>query len=119
MVRNGAKSVASVYYFDKQMEHLRHIRDTGELVPVSPEFHEGAGELNVQRQDLERTYVLNGAVYAARAETLVDYEGFHGPETMALVMGREESVDIHTQADIHIAEALLRSNPEYQFGPSR
>jgi N-acylneuraminate cytidylyltransferase len=52
-----------------------------------------------RRQDLPRTYVLNGAIYIANVEWLRDTRSFVGAESVAYIMPNERSIDIDTAAD--------------------
>ncbi|MBP2667419.1 MAG: acylneuraminate cytidylyltransferase, partial [Firmicutes bacterium] len=58
--------------------------------------------------ELPTTYLLNGAVYVARSEWLLEYRNFHGPETVAFPMPLERSVDIDAEIDFLYAELLMR-----------
>lgn len=59
------------------------------------------------RQALGSYYRLNGAIYLASREFLGSHESFIGEGTFAYVMPPERSVDIDTELDFRIAEALL------------
>ena len=59
-----------------------------------------------RRQDLPMTYVLNGAVFAARIPWLQQQRGFVGNDTVAHVMPRERSLDIDSQLDLQLCEAV-------------
>ncbi len=61
----------------------------------------------LRRQDLPRTYFLNGAVYVAHKEWLIQTRSFVSNGTVGYVMPRERSVDIDTEFDFKIAEFLL------------
>lgn len=61
-----------------------------------------------RRQDLPAAYVLNGAMYFAEATWLRDSGSFLGPDTHALIMPHEKSVDIDTPLDWRFAEMLLK-----------
>jgi CMP-N,N'-diacetyllegionaminic acid synthase len=67
-----------------------------------------------RRQDLPPLFVPTGSVYAVRTEVLMAAEGksdphaFLGADRRGLVVGAEDSVDIDSEKDLYIAEALLR-----------
>lgn len=63
-----------------------------------------------RRQELPPTFVLNGAVYVARSEWILQAPGFVGEETLGYVMPRERSIDIDREMDFAIVEALLSWN---------
>jgi len=52
-----------------------------------------------RRQDLPKSYVLNGAVYIARVDWLLKKRTFISDETVGYVMPRERSIDIDEVAD--------------------
>jgi len=61
------------------------------------------------RQELPRTYQLNGAVYVARAEWLRREKTFVTAETVAYEMPASRSLDIDTELDFHVLAVLLRA----------
>jgi CMP-N,N'-diacetyllegionaminic acid synthase len=61
-----------------------------------------------RRQDLPPVYTLNGAVYVARCDWLPVARVFVSAETRAYVMPAERSHDIDTDADLMIAEQVLK-----------
>jgi CMP-N,N'-diacetyllegionaminic acid synthase len=61
----------------------------------------------VRRQDLPPVYRLNGALYLARRDVLLDTGGWYTGRTAAYVMPFERSVDIDTAWDFRVAEMLL------------
>ncbi len=64
---------------------------------------------SVRSQDLPKYYRLNGAVYVARIDYLIEYKSFFGKNTKALIMPRERSIDIDTIDDFRYAEYLMNS----------
>lgn len=68
-----------------------------------------------RRQDLPPMYAPTGAVYVMRTAVLmaaadaVDPHAFLGADRRGLVTEPEESVDIDTEKDLWIAEAMLRA----------
>lgn len=59
-----------------------------------------------RRQDLPAAYSLNGAIYLARTEWLQQSRSFLTPQTVALVMPAQRSLDIDTLEDF---EAFTRA----------
>ena len=59
------------------------------------------------RQELTPAYVLNGALYLASRDFLLEEEAFISPDTVGYVMPSERSVDIDTPLDWQWAEFLL------------
>jgi len=60
-----------------------------------------------RRQDLPPVFVLNGALYLARTEWLLERKDFIGPETLGYIMPPERSLDLDTQQDWRLAEFLI------------
>ena len=91
----------SVVESPKQLAHLRRLHD-GCLEPVV-----ALATPNVQRQDGESLYAVNGAVYVAAPDTLIRCGTFHVPGAIPLVMPRAASVDVNDLEDLRYAEYLL------------
>ncbi len=62
-----------------------------------------------RRQDREMRVRLNGAVYAAPPAVLRRRSGFLGPETLAIEMPPDRSVDVDSPADLEQARAMALS----------
>lgn len=66
------------------------------------------GRLDVtRRQDLPPAFALNGALYLARTDWLLDRQCFVGPETLGYIMPPERSVDLDTPQDWRWVEFLI------------
>ena len=61
------------------------------------------------RQELPRTYAINGAVYVAKINWFIQKKEFINDETIAHIMPAERSVDIDSQLDFNYAELLLNN----------
>lgn len=98
------QSVISVTKSDKQLLHFRTINDASYLKPVKE-----VSDYNVQRQDLEDLYELNGSIYVSSPTALHKEESFHiSNGSLPLIMSEEESVDINLPKDLEYAEYLIR-----------
>jgi CMP-N,N'-diacetyllegionaminic acid synthase len=60
-----------------------------------------------RRQDLPRTYQLNGALYVAKCGWLQANPKFITPKTYAYVMPQQRSIDIDDEVDFRLAELML------------
>ena len=96
---------------------------TGEPVPGGPEGAPprrggpsdppadesvGAGPGPLRRQDKPQLFARNGpAVVVVRTRVLLEQRTLYGPDTRALVMSREDSLDIDDAFDLELAELLL------------
>ena len=57
-----------------------------------------------RRQDVADVYMPNGAVFVTWYEILMAHNSMRGPDTRAIIMPQEESIDIDTELDFLIAE---------------
>jgi len=64
---------------------------------------------SLRRQDLPPAYSLNGAVYAAEVDWLIESRLFVSAETVGYVMSNETSVDIDNRSDLEVAARYLIS----------
>jgi CMP-N-acetylneuraminic acid synthetase len=64
----------------------------------------------VRRQELPPTYYLNGAVYCARRDVVLQ-QSLWGNKTLAYVMPAERSVNIDSSLDVRLAECLIGPRP--------
>ncbi len=60
-----------------------------------------------RRQDLERIYALNGAVYFADSTFFAKHKTFLVPSTIAYIMPQERAVDLDTLTDFNFLEFLI------------
>jgi len=63
-----------------------------------------------RRQDLPPAYSLNGALYLARTDWLLEQQDFIGPETRGYIMPPERSVDLDTPQDWRWVEFLIEQS---------
>lgn len=63
---------------------------------------------NKSRQDLPNYYRINGALYIVRTEVLNNISDMYNDKCYAYVMPGERSVDIDTELDFAIAEAMIQ-----------
>ncbi len=69
----------------------------------------GEAGLNVRSQDLPAAYVINGAFYLSSPKALRDRRSFFSDDMVPLVMTEpEEAIDIDSEWDWKIAQAMLR-----------
>ena len=68
----------------------------------------GGGPGPLRRQDKPQLFARNGpAVVVVRARVLLEQRALYGADTRALVMSREDSLDIDEAFDLELAELLL------------
>ena len=98
---SGATSCVSISQVDKHPAWMYRLSPKKKLRPLSP------GERPSRRQDIEPVFALNGAVFVARCDWLMQSDDFIGPESLGYEMPKERSVDIDTPLDFMTAEAVL------------
>lgn len=64
--------------------------------------------LNQRSQDLPQHYRLNGAFYLAKTPLLLKHQSFLIPNSFALVMKQERSIDIDTELDFLFCQTLIQ-----------
>lgn len=65
-------------------------------------------ERNVQRQQLEVYYRINGAIYMIEAKIIKENMEIYGEKSYAYIMPKERSVDVDDMMDFKIAEMYMR-----------
>lgn len=95
-----APSLVSVVETGKYLNNFRFLRK-GILVDAV------AGQRpNVQRQELEKVYAVNGSIFMAKTPVLKEYKTFHVENTVGFEMDFTHSVDINSTQDVRLAEQL-------------
>jgi len=105
-LEKSADAVVSVVPVESHPYWMKRIDNDGRLkdfirLDRSPE----------RRQDLPEVYVLNGAIYLARYDVLVEQKTFYTDNTFSLVMPIERSLDIDTPWDLRLADLILKDRP--------
>ncbi|WP_421866756.1 cytidylyltransferase domain-containing protein [Motiliproteus sp.] len=67
--------------------------------------------LQLQRQDGDTLYRVNGAFFAASCEKLLKDQTFHSPDARPLLMNGHHSLDINTPDELALARVLIQ-HPE-------
>ena len=79
---------------------------------LRPFIDDGVDYSLIRRQDLERVYKPNGAVYATRRQLLrekgVIFSAFSGGNTGYVVMDQATSLEIDTRTDFMVIEAVMK-----------
>lgn len=96
-----APSVVSVCEVDSHPAWMFARQDTGALTPFLD------SEPPARRQDMQKLFTLNGAMYYATRDWLEARESLIGDSTLGYVMSTENSVDIDTPYDWRLAEFLF------------
>ena len=64
-------------------------------------------EKNIEEQKNNKAYIINGAVYVAKTDWLIDKKSFLSEETIGYTMPIERSIDIDEKIDLEYAEFLM------------
>ena len=81
--------------------------DDAGIISQFMELDSPLAERYSRRQDLPDAYSINGAIYLATRELLVENETFYSDRTYAHIMPPERSVDIDSELDLRLAELIL------------
>lgn len=102
LAATGADCVVSVrQVFEVHPNKLKKI-EKDRLLPYMLDEVEG-----MRRQDLPPCFLRNGGVYATRREVIMEQGSLYGCDVRACVMPEERSLDINSEVDFILAEALL------------
>lgn len=105
LVASSADSIVSVYEVgDCHPSRMYRLSDN-HLCPLA---EESPSRL---RQDVDRLYHRNGAIYACRTYLLREQRRLIGSDPLAYVMPRERSVNIDDSLDWVLAQALAEQPP--------
>lgn len=108
MLESDADGVVSLCETKHHPYHAKSISEAGiisnflpdTVLPNNPNsFH--------RRQDLPKSYALNGAIYSVKSHIMLQKKTFYTESTKAYLMPEERSLDIDTPWDLHIAELLM------------
>ena len=65
--------------------------------------------LTKRRQDFQKAYLPNGAIYIASPLILKQYRSFYAPKTKPYFMSQKDSLDLDTDIDFIVAEAIIQN----------
>jgi N-acylneuraminate cytidylyltransferase len=97
-----APSAVSVTAVNKHPYWMYQRDEKDRLSPMIPEQ-----PAVTRRQDLPLAYALNGALYLARRDWLLENRHFVGPDTLGFIMPQGRSVDLDTPRDWDWIEFLI------------
>lgn len=102
-VSRSAKSCVSVTEPDKSPYWMYKLDAKGRLQSLMI-----TGEIFNRRQDLPKVYAINGAIYIAECEWLIQKRSFvvEG-ETVTYEIPKERSLDIDTELDVSLFQLLI------------
>lgn len=102
LIETKADSVVSLCEAEHSPYWMRALTKDGRLKPIL-----STKEDYMRRQDLPRVYRFNGAVYASKYSVVMEEKKRSKADIRALIMDREDSIDIDEELDFQIAEMIL------------
>lgn len=99
--KNRADSVISVVEAEHPPNWYKKITTEGKL----KNYFEINNNLN--RQEYEKTYIPNGAIFIFRYSILKEKKSYYTDNTYPYIMTRENSIDIDDLLDFKLAETLI------------
>ncbi|MEH1825354.1 MAG: acylneuraminate cytidylyltransferase family protein [Nostoc sp.] len=108
-IRYESYSSVSVTESDSSPYWMYTIDRTGQMQPFIKTHN-----ILDRRQDLPKVYLLNGAVYVAQTEWILQSKNFISDGTTAYVMPIERSIDIDTELDFNIVQLTLKETNNTQ-----
>lgn len=99
---SDADSVVSVKAVTEYPQWMKKMDAEQRLSPLFDDLIATAA-----RQDLAKSYILNGAIYLCEANALIKNQSFYSPNTRGYLMPDERSIDIDNAIDIELANLLL------------
>jgi CMP-N,N'-diacetyllegionaminic acid synthase len=101
-IRMNAPSCVAVTELEKSPYWMFTINASGRMKPLlNPDME------NLCGQNIQRVYVLNGAIYVAQSEWLISKKSFLSKDTVAYTMPKERSIDIDTEMDFLITKCYV------------
>lgn len=103
LVSNGAPACVSLCEVDQPPHWMYIVNEQNKLQPIVDNINQ-----YYRRQEIPKTYALNGAIYVAETEWLFLKKSFLSEETLPFIMPRERSIDIDVPFDLEFADIVLR-----------
>lgn len=65
--------------------------------------------IKTRRQDLDKYYRINGAIYLCKVDYFLKYKDFYKEKSYAYIMDKRSSIDVDDEVDFIIAESLIKA----------
>ncbi|OGV13388.1 MAG: acylneuraminate cytidylyltransferase [Stygiobacter sp. RIFOXYA2_FULL_38_8] len=95
-------SCIGVQEVDKHPYLMHKINKLGSLEPLFKKVQ------LTRRQDADKIYAVNGAIYFAKSDFILNQKSFVGQNTSAFLMDKISSIDIDDMSDFQYADYLLK-----------
>jgi len=99
LIKENLTSVVSVCESDYPLEYFKKL-------PEDLNLYDFNNNICNNRQELEKSYRINGAIYICKVDDYLKNKNFYGKSSKAYVMSKYKSIDIDTEIDFAIAEFL-------------
>mgnify|MGYP000851660402 FL=1 len=86
------------------------IAEIGEDLSMKKHYEKVLALSKLRRQDFNKEYTMNGAIYLCDWEYLKKKKSFHSEKTYAYIMPSERSIEIDNIQDYNYASYLITSN---------
>ncbi len=103
LVETQCDMVISVCETDHPVQWMNHLPADLSLKNF---VHEKDRDRN--RQELQKSYRINGSIYVARWEVFAERRDWFAQDTRAIIMPPEVSIDIDTPLDFKLAELMVK-----------
>jgi len=103
-IENKTGSCVSITEVDKHPYWMYEINNEGGLEPLFPDIN------IVRRQDLPKMYYINGAVYIASTNQILNKKAFITKNTLGFIMDKKRSIDIDDEIDFRICNELIEGS---------
>lgn len=100
-VSSNASSCVSIAEARQNPAWMYELSNKNKILPILT-----GREFAHRRQDLRKVYALNGSIYVAKTQWLMQHKSFLNEETLGYVMPLERSLDIDTESDFYEFEVL-------------
>jgi len=107
LVETGSDMVISVCETDHPIQWMNHLPQNHSLQNFVHLDHRGRN-----RQELEKSYRINGSIYIARWDVFAQRKDWFAQDTRALIMPAEVSIDIDTPLDFKLAELMIKEQQD-------
>lgn len=101
--RKSADSLITVYEESGLSDLIMYKKDGCFAVPLNEDHNKG-----VRRQNFEKIYIRNGAVYITRVDYLRKNKKVISDIPLVYEMPRDRSVNIDSRGDLEVAECILK-----------
>lgn len=109
--KRGARSLTSVTEVDHPVQWCFKLDNTYSMKDFASSPYK-----ECRRQQLEKHYRENGAIYIVGTSDIMDSSfDFYTEQCVAYIMDRNRSIDIDTQQDFIVAETIMKMQAEEQL----